>query len=121
MGDVVSRDEVNRSLGRGAVGIATGLGILSLGALPVISILGFSLLPLGIGVALVVAGQNNLKKHEGSLGGIIALGAGVLTFVSGLPFIGGLGGFFLTTGAIGALVYGGMQIYRFVKGLKSRS
>lgn len=121
MGDVVSRDEIGRSMGRGAIGVGTGIGLMVLSGLPALSLIGFQLIPIGIGVAIAAAGLNNLKKQEGSLGGMLAVGAGALTVVSGLPFIGGLGDFFLFSGAVGALVYGGLQIWRSIKGIKSRS
>lgn len=121
MGDVISREEVNRSLGRGVVGVGTGISLLVLNSLPAWSILGFAPIPLGIGAILALAGWNNLKKHEGSLGGLLALGAGVLTAASGLPLLGGLAGFALGAGALGGLIYGGLQFFRFWKGLKSRT
>lgn len=123
MGEMMTREQVNRSLGRGVVGVGTGLGLLILGG-PMASwtflIPGLAPIPVVIGGIIAMAGWNTLKKQEGSLGGLLALGAGALTLVSGLPLIGGLGGFFLGVGAVGSLIYGGLQLWRFFKGVKSR-
>jgi hypothetical protein len=47
-------------------------------------------------------------------------GAGILTAAASLPIIGGLAGFLMGAAGVGLLIGGGISLYKFIKGLKSR-
>lgn len=119
--EIVSRKDVGAYLGKGALGIATGVGLFTLNALGGFSVLGFQLIPIAVGALIAWAGWNAMAKNKGALGSLIAMGAGALTILSGIPLIGGLGGFFLGAGAIGSLIFGGINLFKGIKGFQSRS
>ncbi|MFP4114312.1 MAG: hypothetical protein ACOC2Y_03065 [Spirochaetota bacterium] len=96
----------------GIGGVVGGGALLLLGALggPWAFIIG------GI-VTLAGAGIATASKEDRLAGGVLA-GAGALTILSGLGL--GIGGGLLTLGGIGLIAVGGVSLYRFIKGLRSR-
>lgn len=96
----------------GIGGVVGGGALLLLGSLggPWAWIIGGVLAVAGLGVAAA-------SKEDRLAGGVVA-GAGVLTIVSGLGL--GIGGALLTLGGIGLIAVGGVGLYRFIKGLRSR-
>jgi hypothetical protein len=96
----------------GVGGLAGGAVLLILKALggPVAWIIG-GILTLG-GLAVSAA-----SKEDRLAGGVVAA-AGVLTILSGLGL--GIGGALLTLGGISLLAVGGIGLYKFIRGLRSR-
>lgn len=96
----------------GVGGLVGGGALLILGSLggPWAFIIGGLVTIAGAGVAAA-------SKEDRIAGGIVA-GAGALTIVSGLGL--GFGGALLTLGGIGLLAVGGIGLYKFIRGLRSR-
>jgi hypothetical protein len=102
--------------GVGAIGgIAGGIGLLIMGALPPV---------IGIvaGVAVGVVGITTLlsKDKEDRMPGIIITAAGALSILSKIGIVRPLAGTLLGIGAIGLLALGIWKGIKFLKGLRSR-
>ena len=64
------------------------------------------------GTAIAASGRDD------RVAGGIVIGAGALTILSGIGF--GIGGSLLTLGGLGLLAVGGIGLYKFIRGLRSR-
>ena len=93
-------------------GIAGGGALLILGSLggPWAFIIGGLATLAGAGVAVA--------SKEDRLAGAVIAAAGGLTILSGIGL--GIGGGLLTLGGIGLLAVGGVGLYKFIRGLRSR-
>ena len=72
-----------------------------------------------VGGAVTLAGTAiSASSKEDRLAGGIVIGAGALTILSGIGF--GIGGALLTLGGLGLLAVGGIGLYKFIRGLRTR-
>ncbi len=119
MGDIVPRDELVRRGGKGVAGVAGGIGIFLLRGIAAGG--GFSIPGLIVGgiVTLIGLGMSSSQKDRPS--GLITAAAGVLTAIASLPIVGGLASALMWIGGTGLLAGGIYSIYKFIKGIKSRS
>ena len=110
--EIVPTKTLVRQGTQGVGGVVGGAALLILGSLggPWAFIIGGVVTLAGAGVAAA-------SKEDRVAGGVVA-GAGVLTVLSGLGL--GVGGALLTLGGIGLLAVGGIGLYRFIRGLRSR-
>lgn len=110
MNDMVPRETLSKQGMAGFTAAAGGIGLLVMSAVPV---LGFV-----IGGVLTVAGVTVGLHKEDRRPGLVIAGAGVLGILSAA--ISGFPGLALTLAGVGLIAYGGMSIYRFFRGMKSR-
>jgi hypothetical protein len=112
---------------RGTRGIiSTGAGV---GLIIVNSILHFPLVGAVIGGALILLGLTGLfgKTKTDKLAGTVAVvvgAAGLSTVFRSIPILGAIAGFssfVVGAGAVALLGYGAWNIFKFVKGLRSRA
>lgn len=82
---------------------------------------GISVIGLVCGGLVVLGGVSVAAKDpaDRALGGLVSV-AGGLTIAASLPVLSGLGGTLLWIGGIGLLTLGGVRLFRFFRGLRSR-
>ncbi len=120
MNDLVPRDELVRQGSRGVGGLIGGTGLLVLHSLATIGA-GFSLPGIIVGGALAVTGVGlSSGTKADKTGGMVLAGAGVVTGIASLPIIGGLAGGLMWVAGLGLLGAGGVNLYRFIRGLRKR-
>ena len=111
MNDIVPRETLSRQGVAGFTAAAAGVGLLVMGALPgVVGIVMAGLVTAG-GLAFAMSRDDRRP-------GLVVAGAGVLGILSAA--IGGFPGIVLGLAGAGLIAYGGLSIYRFFRGLKSR-
>lgn len=111
MNDIVPRETLSKQGVAGFTAVAGGVGLLVMAAS---GVLGFV-----IGGVLTVAGLAvGLRAKDDRRPGLVIAGAGVLGVLSAA--IGGFPGVILGLAGAGLIAYGGLSIYRFIRGLKSR-
>jgi hypothetical protein len=112
----VDPTEIRQRGMKGVMSAIGGVGLLGVNALIHIPVVGWV-----IGGALALFGIMGLLKRDKSdkaaNGIMLAAGAAGLATI----FLPHLTGFLLGSGAVALLAYGGFNIYKFVKGLKSRA
>ncbi len=112
MNEIVPREVLVKQGMKAVGGIGGGVGLLILGAftgatIPAI-IIGGVLTAIGLAITS--------RSKDDKLAGGITAGAGILTILKGLLGAGWL----ITLPGIGLLVAGGVSLYKFIKGLRSR-
>lgn len=118
MGDYypVDANEVRKNGMRGVISTGAGIGLVlfnSLLHLPVVGwVIGGALVALGV---MGLVGKNRTDRTTGT----ILLAAGALGLSSFL--FKGLTSFLLGTSGLGLLVFGIFNLFKFARGLKSRS
>ncbi|MDR2182464.1 MAG: hypothetical protein LBN92_07285 [Treponema sp.] len=97
-------------------GIAGGIILFVLSALP-------SFFGIAAGALIAIIGVISLSSRESGekLPGAICLGAGILTVLSKLGFLGGIARFLLGAGCLGLIILGVWNLVQFLQGMKSRS
>jgi len=107
---------VRRAGMRGVVSTGAGVGLILFNTLLHIPVVGYV-----IGGALVVLGIMGLigKNRTDKSTGAVLIGAGVLGLASFL--LKGITGFVLGAGGLGLIGYGIFNLFKFARGLKSRS
>lgn len=110
MNDIVPREMLSKQGVAGFLSVAGGVGLLLMAAS---GVLGFV-----IGVLLTIGGLAVGLRKADRRPGLIVAGAGVLGILSAA--IGGFPGGMLWFAGVGLIAYGGLSIYRFIRGLKSR-
>lgn len=112
----VSSDEVRKSGMHGVVSTGAGLGLIIFNSLLRIPVVGWIL-----GGGLVVVGLMGLigKNRTDKATGMVMMGAGVLGLLS--FFLKGFTGFILGAAGVGLVGYGVFNLFKFAKGLRSRS
>lgn len=116
---------------RGFKGISSTVGGVALLVLKGIAGWLGGIVGVGIGVLAMGIGLSGLKggTKADKTGGAVALGAGALLALTGIshwhiPIISGLASFstgLVTIGAVGLIGYGLWNIFKFVRGLRSRA
>ncbi len=114
MNEMVPRKTLVKYGTQGIGGVVGGAVILGLGSLGTVG----SLVVGGI-VALVGLAVSSSKDDRTA--GMVAAGAGVITAATAIPFIGKLAGTLLGISGVGLLIAGGISLYKFIRGYKSRS
>jgi hypothetical protein len=96
----------------GVGGLVGGAALLILGSLggPWAFIVG--------GIVTLAGAAISASNKEDRVPGGIVIGAGALTILSGIGL--GIGGALLTLGGLGLLAMGGIGLYRFLRGLRTR-
>ncbi|GAB1481588.1 hypothetical protein MASR2M78_04030 [Treponema sp.] len=97
-------------------GLAGGLGLLILGALP--SVFG---IVAGVVIGLIGLGALSSKEPADKVAGGIAAAAGGLAVLSKIGFLGGIASSLLGIATVGLLGLGAWNGFKFLKGLKSRA
>lgn len=120
MGDIVPRETLVRQGMRGFGGVGGGVGLLVLQSLARIGG-GFSLLGLIVGGTLAIFGLAVAAKDPTDRdAGMVIAGAGIMTAVASLPIVGGLASGLMWVAGVGLLGIGGVNLYRFFKGIRAR-
>ncbi len=76
-----------------------------------------------VGGALVVFGSTVSAKADTTddrVGGLVSTAAGALTILASLPVVGGIASFFMGLGGFSLAVYGGVEVFRFIRGARRR-
>mgnify|MGYP000983946324 CR=1 FL=1 len=110
MNDIVQRKTLSKRGFAGFTAIVGGVGLLVMAAS---NVLGFL-----VGGLLTVGGLSVCLRKDDRRLGLTVTGAGVLGILSGA--ISGFPGAVLGLAGSGLIAYGGVSIYRFLRGLKSR-
>lgn len=116
MNEIVPSNTLAKQGVTAVAGIAGGIGMFILGALP-------GLLALIAGGLLVFAGgaaMTNKEKTDRKLGPFV-LGAGVLAVASAIPFLQGISGFLVGLSGVALLGLGVWNGIKFLRGMKSRT
>ena len=111
MNDIVPRETLSRQGVAGFTAVAGGVGLLVMGALP--GVVGIVIAGLVTAGGLAFATSRDDRRP-----GLVVAGAGALGILSAA--IGGFPGIILGLAGAGLIAYGGLSVYRFVRGLKSR-
>ncbi len=117
MNEIVPRNVLMKQGTKAAGGIVGGVALLILrgvgGFLVPGLIVGGILTAVGIGISS--------KSKSDRLAGLVTAAAGVLTAVASLPVVGGFAKGLMLVGGLGLLVAGGVSLFKFIKGLRSRN
>ena len=76
---------------------------------------------LVVGGIIALVGLGLSRSKDDRTAGIVATTAGVVTAVTALPLLGGLAGTLLTISGIGLLIAGGLNVFKFIRGYRSRT
>jgi hypothetical protein len=120
MNDVVPRDALVKYGTKAVSGIGGGIILLLLRGLASGGSGAFSLFGLILGGALALSGYAISRNKEDRALGMIVSGVGILTAVSALPIVGGLAGALMWIAGIGLVVGGGINLFKFLRGRKTR-
>lgn len=120
----VETSELRERGTRGVMSAAGGLGLLIVNSVLHLPVLGglVSGLLVVVGIGALV-GKSKTDKVAGGIALLAGL-AGLSTVIGKVPILGavaGLASFVIGAGAVALLGIGGWNIYKFVKGLRSRS
>ncbi|HUX49358.1 MAG TPA: hypothetical protein VMW73_01090 [Spirochaetia bacterium] len=116
MNEMVPRNELMKQGGKAVGGIGGGAALLIVGALSASTVPAIIIGGVLTVFGLIVAS----KSKEDKLAGGVVAGAGILTFLKGMPFLHSLAGGLLWISGVGLIVAGGVSLYKFIKGLKAR-
>jgi hypothetical protein len=119
MNDIVPRNTLVKQGTKAVGGVGGGAALLILRGIANFGA-GLSLPGLIIGGVITVIGLGTTSSKSDRSSGLLVTGAGLLTAAASLPIIGGLASFLMGAAGIGLLVGGGISLYKFIKGLKSR-
>jgi len=111
--DIISRQDLNKQLMKGAGGILGGVGLFILGnaGLPGIILSGL----------VIIAGIGLSTSKKDHVAGIVAIAAGALGILAKIPFLKSLAVPLLILGGIGLLGAGALSLYKFIKNLQKRT
>ena len=113
MGDIVPRKTLVKYGSQGVAGLVGGTVLLVLNGLgPVGSLV--------IGGIVAAVGLVLSRSPEDKTVGFVALGAGAITAVTAIKFLGGIAGTLLRVSGLGLLVLGGFNVFRFIRGYRKR-
>lgn len=117
---IVGRQDLVRWGTEGTISLGAGVGLLVLqnlaqlgGSISIVGIVAGSLVALG---GLSAAARDAADRALGTL----TMGAGGLTIAASLPVLAGIAGPLLWIGGIGLLALGGLRLFRFFRGLRTR-
>lgn len=114
MSDIVPREQVSHQGMRAVGGIAGGVVLLVLTALPPVA-------AAVAGGALALLGLSQTRSRQDRRPGWVVAGVGAATLAAGLiPGLGGLASALLTVSGIGLLGFGGFNLYQFIRNLRRR-
>ena len=113
MGDIVPRKTLVSQGSKAIGGIGGGIVLLALNGIG-----GVPALIVGGIIALIGAGISSSKEDR--ITGFIVIGAGVLTALGVIPFLKGISNILLSISGIGLLVTGGLNLFRFLRGMRNR-
>jgi len=113
MDEIVPRKTLVKQFSKGAGGVGGGI------ALWVLSGLG-GLGSLIVGGLIAVVGLAISTSEDDRTAGLITTGAGALTMVTAVPFLGGLAGALMSISGIALLIGGGYNLFQFFRGMKNR-
>jgi hypothetical protein len=119
MSDIVPRDQVVKYGSRALGGVGGGVVVFILNAITRGG--GFSTPGLIIGGAILVVGLLIGRSKEDRGTGMVATGAGLLTGIASLPLIGWLATGLLVISGVGLIGGGLFNLFKFIKGMRSRS
>ena len=114
MNEMVPRKQLVKHGSQGIGGVVGGAVVLALGSLGAIP-------SLIVGGVIAIVGLVVSRSKDDRTAGLVATAAGVITAATAIPFIGGLAGTLLTISGVGLLVAGGISLYKFIRGYRSRS
>ena len=119
MSEIVPREEVVKYGSRALGGVGGGIVIFILQLITKGG--GVSTAGLIIGGVILAAGLLIGRAKEDRGTGMVAAGAGFLTALASLPIIGWLAATLLVVSGIGLLGGGLFNLFKFIKGMRSRT
>ena len=116
MSDLVPRKTLVKQATKGLGGLGGGIVLLvlsSLGGVPA----------LVVGGVLAVVGAVISTSKDDRSAGLVTAAAGVLTILAGIPLaaLSAISGSLMIASGIGLIAAGGYNLFKFIRGLKSRS
>ncbi len=114
MDEMVPKKSIVKYGSQGVGGIVGGAVVLALGGLGAVG-------SLVVGGVIALIGLGLSRSKDDRTAGIVATTAGVITAVTALPLLGGLAGTLLTISGIGLLIAGGLNVFKFIRGYRSRT
>ncbi len=113
MNEMVPRKALVKYGSQGVGGVVGGVVMLALGGLnPIASLI--------VGGSVALIGLVLSRTKDDRTAGLVATAAGIITAATAIPFIGGLAGTLLTISGVGLLVAGGISLFKFIRGYRSR-
>ena len=119
MNNIVPRNTLVKQGTKAVGGIGGGAALLILRGIANFGA-GLSLPGLIVGGVITVIGLGTSSSKSDRSSGLLVTGAGLLTAAASLPIVGGLASFLMGVAGVGLLIGGGISLYKFIKGLKSR-
>ena len=117
---IVGRQELLRWGTEGTISLGAGVGLLLLrnlaqlgGTVSIVGIVVGSLVALG---GLSIAARDAADRASGT----VTVVAGSLTIAASLPLLAGIADPLLWIGGIGLVALGGLRLFRFFRGLRTR-
>ncbi|HUX11715.1 MAG TPA: hypothetical protein VMW87_01730 [Spirochaetia bacterium] len=116
MNELVPREVLAKQGMKAVGGIGGGAALLILSAVTA------SHLPAIIigGILTIVGLAITSKAKDDRIAGTVAVGAGVLALLKGIGIFAKLAGGLIWVSGVGLIIAGGISLYKFIKGLKSR-
>jgi hypothetical protein len=114
MSDMVPRKTLVKYGSQGLGGLVGGAVILTLGSLGAVA-------SIVVGSVVGIVGLVLSRSKDDRTAGLVALAAGAVTALTAVPFLGGIAGSLLGIGGLGLLVVGGINLFKFIRGYRSRA
>jgi hypothetical protein len=114
MGDMVPRKELVSQGSKGFGGVIGGAVILALNAIaaPIPSLI--------VGGIIGLIGLATSRSKEDRKAGLAIAGVGGLTAITAIPAVGPIAGWLLGVSGVGLLIYGGWNLFKFIRGYRKR-
>lgn len=119
MGDLVPRRTLEKQGMKALGGVAGGVGLMVLQGIA--GGAGLSVPGIIVGGAVALVGLAVSSSRDDRKAGLVTLAAGAATILASLPFLGGLAGGLMWLGGAGLLVMGGINLFKFLKGMRKNS
>lgn len=121
MNDIVPRDMLVKYGTKAVGGIGGGAILLILRGIATGGSGALSVFGLILGGALALSGYALSRNRDDRVLGTVVIGVGLLTTISALPIIGGLASAFMWLAGAGLVVVGGINLFKFLRGRKTRT
>ena len=120
MNDIVPRNMLVKYGTKAVGGIGGGVLLLLLRGIATGGSGAFSIFGLVLGGVLALSGYALSRNKEDRTLGMVVTGVGLLTTISALPIIGGLAGALMWIAGTGLVITGGINLFKFLRGRKTR-
>jgi hypothetical protein len=119
MGDLVPRKTLEKQGMKALGGIGGGVGLMVLQAIAGGAAL--SVPGIIVGCAVTLVGLAISSSRDDRKAGLLTAAAGAATILASLPILGGLAGSLMWLGGAGLLVMGGINLFKFLKGMRKNN